>query len=75
MFLPKMLKNLQISFAEMTHLPEGLFLNALLTLKVENSLSCLVDTRIPTVSMMEWQLILPLKTLIISKASSCGCLE
>jgi hypothetical protein len=37
MFLPKMSKNLQISFAAMIHLAEGLFLNALLTLKVENS--------------------------------------
>jgi hypothetical protein len=27
MFLPKMSKNLQISFAAMTHLAEGLFLN------------------------------------------------
>jgi hypothetical protein len=53
-FLPKMSKNLQISFLAMTHLAEGLFLNALLTLKVENSLICLVGTRIPTVSMMEW---------------------
>jgi hypothetical protein len=34
MFLPKMSKNLKISFAAMTHLAEGLFLNALLTLKV-----------------------------------------
>jgi hypothetical protein len=35
MFLPKMSKNLRISFAAMTHLAEGLFLNALLTLKVD----------------------------------------
>jgi hypothetical protein len=35
-----------------------------LTLKTENSLICLVGTRIPTVSKMEWQLILSLKTLI-----------
>jgi hypothetical protein len=69
MFLPKMYKNLQISFVAMTHLAKGLFLNALLTLKVENSLICLVGTRIPTVSMMEWQLILPLKTLIRNKKS------
>jgi hypothetical protein len=53
MFLPKMSKNQQISFEAMTHLAEGLFLNVLLTLKVENSLICLVGTRIPTVSMME----------------------
>jgi hypothetical protein len=31
-------KNLQISFPAMTRLAEGLFLHALLTLKVENSL-------------------------------------
>jgi hypothetical protein len=34
-------------------------------LKVENSLICLVVTQIPTVSKMEGQIILPLKTLII----------
>jgi hypothetical protein len=55
MFLLKMPKNLQISFATMTHLPGGLFLNALLMLKVENSLICLVGTRIPAAPMMEWQ--------------------
>jgi hypothetical protein len=70
MVLPKMSKNLQISLAAMTHLAEGLFLNTLFTLKAENSLTCLVGTRIPTVSMMEWQLILPLKTLITNKAWS-----
>jgi hypothetical protein len=42
-----------------------------LMLKVENFLICLVGTRIPTVSMMEWQLILPLETLIRNKASRC----
>jgi hypothetical protein len=70
-----MSKNLQISFAAMTHLAEGLFLNALLTLKVENSLICFVGTRIPTLSMMEWQLILPLKTLVRNKVSICRRLE
>jgi hypothetical protein len=48
----------------MTHLAEELFLNALLTLKVENSFICLVGTRILTMSMMEWKLVLPLKALI-----------
>jgi hypothetical protein len=48
-----MSKNLQISFVAMTHLAEGLFFNALLTLKVENYLMCLVGARIPTVSMTE----------------------
>jgi hypothetical protein len=63
-----MSKNLQILFAAMTHLAERLFLNALLTLKVENSLICLVGTRTPAVSMKEWQLILTLKTLIRNKS-------
>jgi hypothetical protein len=75
MFLPEVSKNMQISFVAMAHLSEGLFLHALLTLKVENSLIFLVGTRIPTVSMMEWQLILPLKTLIRNKASRCRRLE
>jgi hypothetical protein len=75
MFLPKMSKNLQISFVAMTHLAEELFLNTLLTLKVENSLIFLVGTRIPTVSMMDWQLILLLKTLIRNKASRCRRVE
>jgi hypothetical protein len=38
MFLPKMSKDLHMSFAAMTHLAEGLCLNALLMLEVENSL-------------------------------------
>jgi hypothetical protein len=75
MFLSKMSKNLHVSFAAMTHLAEGLCLNAVLTLKVENSLIFLVDTRIPTVSMTESQLILPLKTLIRIKSSRCRRLE
>jgi hypothetical protein len=57
------------SFAAMTHLAEGLCLNVLLRLKVENSLICLVGTRMPIVSMVKWQFILPLKTLIRNKAS------
>jgi hypothetical protein len=59
----------------MTHLAEGLKEHALLTQKVENSLIFRVGTRIPTVSMMEWQLILPLKTLMRDKASRCRRLE
>jgi hypothetical protein len=39
----------------MTRLAEGLCFNALLTLKVENPLICLVGTRIPTVYKMEGQ--------------------
>jgi predicted nucleotidyltransferase len=37
-------KYLQTSLAAMTNLAEGLCSNALLTLKVENSLICLVGT-------------------------------
>jgi hypothetical protein len=64
-----------MSFVAMTYLAEGLCFNALLMLKVENPPICLVDTRIPTVSMMEWQFILPLKTLIRNKTSRCRRLE
>jgi hypothetical protein len=42
------------------------FLNALLTMKVENSLTCLVGTRVH-VSVMEWEV--PVKTLIRDKVS------
>jgi hypothetical protein len=44
-----MSKYLQTSLAAMTRLAEGLCFNELLTLKVENSLICIVGTRIPTV--------------------------
>jgi hypothetical protein len=70
-----MSKYLQTSLAAMMHLTEGLCFNSLLTLKVENSLICLVDTRKPTVSKMEGQFILPLKTFIRNKASRCRRLE
>jgi hypothetical protein len=64
-----------MSLAAMAHLAEGLCLSALLTLKVENSLICLVGTRIPAVPMMEWQFIFPFKTLIRNKVSRCRRLE
>jgi hypothetical protein len=70
-----MSKYLQTSLAAMTHMAEGLCFNALLTLKVENSLICLVGTLIPTVSKMEGQFILPLKTFMRNKASRCRRLE
>jgi hypothetical protein len=70
-----MFKYLQTTLAAMTHLAEGLCFNALLTLKVENSLICLVGTRIPTESKMEGQFILPLKTFIRNKESRCRRLE
>jgi hypothetical protein len=59
----------------MVHLAEGLCIRTLLTLKVENSLLFLVRTRILTVSIMEWQYILPLKTLIRNTESRCRRLE
>jgi hypothetical protein len=70
-----MSKYLQTSLAAMTHLAEGLCFNALLMLKAENSVIFFVDTRIPTVSKMEGQFILPLKTFIRNKASRCRRLE
>jgi hypothetical protein len=51
-----------MSFVALTHLAEGLRIGAMLTLKVENSVICLARTRIPTVSMIKWQFIFPLKT-------------
>jgi hypothetical protein len=48
-----MSKYLQTSLAAMAYLADGLCFNALLMLKVENSLICLVGTRIPTESKME----------------------
>jgi hypothetical protein len=59
----------------MTHLAEGLCFNALLRLKVENSLICLVGARIPTECKIEGQFILPLKTFIRNKESRCRRLE
>jgi hypothetical protein len=51
--LLKTSRDLQMLFAAVTHLVEGLNLETLLTLKVENSLICLVGTRRPTVSIIE----------------------
>lgn len=44
---------MRMSFAETTPLPEGLRLNALLTLKAENVLVHLVGAWIPTMSTMK----------------------
>jgi hypothetical protein len=66
----EMSKYLQTSLAAMTYLAEGLRFNALLTLKVENSI-CLVGARIPTESKMEGRFTLPLETFIRNKASRC----
>jgi hypothetical protein len=54
---------------------EGPSVNALLTMKVENCLTCLINTRIPTVSRMDWQFILPFETLRRQKASRDRRLE
>jgi hypothetical protein len=43
----------KMSFATMTRLTEGLYLGAMPMLKAENSVICLVGTRIPTMFMME----------------------
>jgi hypothetical protein len=50
--LLKTSRDLQILFAAVTHLAEGLSLETLLTLKVEKSLICLVGTRRPTVNFV-----------------------
>jgi hypothetical protein len=51
MLLLSMPKNLYMSFVALVYIAKGIhiYFSALLTLKVENSLVCLVDTRIPTV--------------------------
>lgn len=56
--LLNMSKNLHISFAAVTHLDQGVCLNALLMLKVDNSVTHLLDTRMPTLSTIEWQFML-----------------
>jgi hypothetical protein len=56
-------------FAAMMHLVEGLNLETLLMLRVQKSLICLVATWRPTVSIIEQQSILVLKTLARNKAS------
>jgi hypothetical protein len=61
-----------VSFATMAHLAEGQCVGALLTPKVEDSLSFLVGTRMPTVSVMEWQFSLPLKQEINIGMQSSG---
>jgi hypothetical protein len=55
-------------FAAVTHLVQGLSLETLLTLRVEKSLICFAGTQRTTVSIIERQSILFLKTLIGNKA-------
>jgi hypothetical protein len=62
-------------FAAVTHLVEGLNLETLLTFKLEKSLICLVGTRRSTVSKIEQQSIVFLKTLIRNNASTFFGLE
>jgi hypothetical protein len=66
---------IRVLFAAATHIAEGLNLDTLLTLKVEKSLIFLVGIRRPTLSIIEQQLIVFLKTLIRNKASRYCCLE
>jgi hypothetical protein len=67
--------SLQIKLAAETHLTDGLTVKVLLTTKVEKSLILLEGIRKLTVSNMEKQLILFLKTLIRKRASRCFRLE
>jgi hypothetical protein len=62
-------RDLQMLFAAVTHLVEGLSLETLLTLKPEKSLICLVGTWRSIISITEQQSILFLKKLIRNKAS------
>jgi hypothetical protein len=71
MFLPEISKILCMPFTAVTHVAV-LYLNALLTSKAESSHIYLVGSRVlPTVSLVEWQLVLPLKTVIRNEASRC----
>jgi hypothetical protein len=58
----KKFKKLQMLFAAMTNLDEGLSAETLLMLKVKKSLICLLGAWRPTVLIVEQELILPLKT-------------
>jgi hypothetical protein len=61
-----------------THLDEKLSLEKLFTIKIVKSLICLVGTQIPTVSIIEQQLILSLETLTQNKteiSSGIKCSE
>jgi hypothetical protein len=58
-------------FSAVAQVDEGLSLEALLTLRVENFLICLVGTQRPTASMIEEQLILFLETLTRNSTSEC----
>jgi hypothetical protein len=53
--LLKTSRDLQMLFAAVTHLVEGLSLEPVLTLKVEKAVTCIVDTERPTASIREQQ--------------------
>jgi hypothetical protein len=67
--------SLHIALAAETHLADGLTLKLWLTTKVEKSIIILEGIRKLTVSNMEEQVILFLKTLIRKRASKCFLLE
>jgi hypothetical protein len=71
----KMSRDLQMLFAAVTHLVEGLSFKTLLTFKVEKSVICLVCTRRRIEFITEQQSILFLKMLIRDKESSFCRLE
>jgi hypothetical protein len=73
--LLKTARDLHMLFATVTRLVEGLSLETLLTLKVEETLTCLVGTWRSVVSVTEKQAILFLKPLIRNKASRFFRLE
>jgi hypothetical protein len=75
LFLLKMSRDLQVLFAAITHLVEGPSLETFFTLKVEKSRICFAGICKPTVSIIEQQLILFLKTLTRNKMSRCCRLE
>jgi hypothetical protein len=75
LFLLKISRDLQTLLAAITHLVEGLSLETFFTLKVGKSLTCFAGIYRPTVSIIEQQLIIYLKTLTKNKASRCCRLE
>jgi hypothetical protein len=61
--------------ATVEHLAEGLDINALPTLKMKKPLINLEGTLRLTMSIIDWQSVLFLKTLMRKKASRCLRLE
>jgi hypothetical protein len=70
------MKDYELLFEAIIFLAEGLYLNELKKLNVENfPYFSRRHTRIPTVSRMERQLIFPIKSLVGINASGCSQLE